>query len=63
MYYNNDEGIYQGKILLKQGFYNYTFATVDENKTVNTNEINGTFYQTENEYTVIVLLQTIWWFI
>ena len=52
--YDFEDKSYQGQILLKQGFYNYTFATVDENKTVNTNEINGTFYQTENEYTVIV---------
>jgi len=51
--YNFADNSYQGQILLKQGFYNYTFATVDENKTVDTNQINGTFFQTENEYTVI----------
>ena len=51
--YNFEDNSYQGQILLKQGFYNYTFATVDENKTVDTNQINGTFFQTENEYTVI----------
>ena len=52
--YNVDTASYQGNILLKQGFYNYTFATVDENKNINTNEITGSFFQTENEYTVIV---------
>ena len=52
--YNVDTASYQGNILLKQGFYNYTFATVDENKNRNTNEITGSFFQTENEYTVIV---------
>ena len=41
-------------IQLKQGFYNYTFATVDDNQLVDTNQINGTFFQTENQYTVIV---------
>ena len=51
--YNFADNSYQGQILLKQGFYNYTFATVNENKTVDTNQINGTFFQTENEYTVI----------
>lgn len=51
--YNVDASAYQGNIMLKQGFYNYTYATVDENKNVNTNEITGSFFQTENEYTVI----------
>ena len=51
--YNVDASAYQGNIMLKQGFYNYTYATVDENKKVNTNEITGSFFQTENEYTVI----------
>ena len=52
--YNFNNSMYTGSVLLKQGFYNYTFATVDESGNVNTNEINGTFFQTENEYTVIV---------
>lgn len=53
MTYNSDENIYQASILLKQGFYNYTYVTVDKNNKVNLNEINGSFFQTENEYTVI----------
>jgi hypothetical protein len=54
LFYNFESKSYQGKILLKQGFYNYTFATVDKKNTVDTNQINGTFFQTENEYTVLV---------
>jgi hypothetical protein len=54
MYYNPKNQTYTGNILLKQGFYNYTFATVGADNIVNTNEINGTFFQTENEYTVLV---------
>lgn len=53
LFYDFNSKAYKGSILLKQGFYNYTFATVDENKIVDTNEINGTFFQTENQYTVI----------
>jgi hypothetical protein len=53
MSYNFEDSCYQAEVLLKQGFYNYTFATVDENETVNTNDINGSFFQTENVYTVI----------
>ncbi|KOY51069.1 DUF5103 domain-containing protein [Polaribacter dokdonensis] len=52
--YNFDDSTYRGSVLMKQGFYNYTFATVDEFGIVNTNEINGSFFQTENQYTVIV---------
>ena len=54
MYYNQKNQTYNANILLKQGFYNYTFATIGTDNFVNTNEINGTFFETENEYTVIV---------
>jgi hypothetical protein len=53
MTYNFENNSYQGSLLFKQGFYNYTYATVDKFNKVNTNEINGTFFETENEYTVI----------
>lgn len=52
MTYNFKNNSYQGEILLKQGFYNYTFATVSNN-IINTNDVTGNFYQTENQYTVI----------
>jgi hypothetical protein len=54
MYYNPKNQKYTANILLKQGFYNYTFATIDDDNFVNTNEINGSFFETENEYTVLV---------
>jgi hypothetical protein len=53
LYYDFEDNSYKGNLLLKQGFYNYTFATVDTFGKVDTNEINGTFFQTENSYTVI----------
>jgi hypothetical protein len=54
MYYNPQSQKYTASILLKQGFYNYTFATRGADNIVNTNDINGSFFETENEYTVIV---------
>lgn len=51
--YNEANGMYQGKILLKQGFYNYKFATKNKNS-VDFNEIGGNFYQTENDYMILV---------
>ena len=53
MEYDFENKSYTVAILMKQGFYNYTFATIDNYGSVNTNEVNGTFFQTENEYKVI----------
>ncbi|WP_299156865.1 DUF5103 domain-containing protein [uncultured Tenacibaculum sp.] len=54
MKYNAANKIYETAILFKQGFYNYNYVTLDKNNTINLNEIDGSFYQTENEYTVVV---------
>lgn len=53
MRYDFEDSSYKADILFKQGFYNYTFATRDNYGNVNANEINGSFFQTENQYTVI----------
>ena len=54
LFYNLEDKSYQGQIKLKQGFYNYTYATVNAYNIVDTSQINGTYFQTENEYTAIV---------
>lgn len=59
MHYNESEKMYEGSILLKQGFYNYTFVGVDKNNNINTRLIRGSFFETENEYTVIVYYKPI----
>ena len=51
--YDEKDGLFKGKVLLKQGFYNYKFATKAGN-TVDFNEISGNFQQTENTYLVLV---------
>lgn len=53
MTYNTVTKSYEAAILLKQGFYNYTYATLDANNVVDSNEILGSYFETENEYTVI----------
>jgi len=53
MTYNSETKSYEAAILLKQGFYNYTYATLDANNVVDSNEILGSYFETENEYTVI----------
>jgi len=52
--YNSETGHYESSILLKQGFYNYTYVTLDKQNIINNTEINGSFDETENEYTVLV---------
>lgn len=49
------KGIYEKAILIKQGFTNYKYVIADKNGNIdNENAIDGNFYQTENEYTVLV---------
>lgn len=54
MTYDSSQKIYKATLPFKQGFYNYNYATLDNNKNVDLYEVDGSFYQTENEYTVIV---------
>tara|TARA_B100001564_G_scaffold188232_1_gene158047 strand:+ start:996 stop:2252 length:1257 start_codon:yes stop_codon:yes gene_type:complete len=53
MIYNKSLEAYEAKILLKQGFYNYKYVA----KTLsgwNLNLISGNFYQTDNNYKILV---------
>jgi len=53
MVFNNDTNSYEAKLLLKQGFYNYKYILKSGNELL-LNGISGNFYQTENNYTVLV---------
>ncbi|UOB18363.1 DUF5103 domain-containing protein [Abyssalbus ytuae] len=52
--FNPETGLLEGKLLLKQGFYNYKYVKTDEKGTVDYNFISGNKYQTENDYLVLV---------
>jgi hypothetical protein len=54
MSYDPSSRTYKANILLKQGFYNYTYVTEDNSGTISQADIRGNFSKTENEYTVIV---------
>ena len=41
-------------ILLKQGFYNYKYVKVSDKGVVDLNFVGGSFWQTENSYTILV---------
>lgn len=55
MEYNESRGQYEAQILLKQGYYNYQYTTVDR-KTgrQDDNELQGNWYETENSFTIIL---------
>ncbi|MBO4906925.1 MAG: DUF5103 domain-containing protein [Bacteroidaceae bacterium] len=52
--YDEAAGIYEGSLLLKQGYYNYQFVQADSEGRGVTNHTEGNFYQTENEYIILV---------
>lgn len=55
MDYNKDKGIYEKALMIKQGFVNYQYTIADKNGRINNeNAIDGNFYQTENNYLVLV---------
>jgi hypothetical protein len=55
MDFNPANALYEKAILIKQGFTNYQYLTVNNKGFIDQeNAIDGNFYQTENEYTVLV---------
>ena len=52
--FNEATGHYETQVLFKQGFYNYTYVAVDRNNQLDRNKVEGSFYQTENDYAVVV---------
>lgn len=59
LFYNEASGLYEVQILMKQGFYNYQFITIDPNGNFNNHDIDGSYYQTENDYTILVYYRKI----
>ena len=56
--YNPKKNKYEQSIILKQGFYNYQYALYDStNNTINLNYIEGSHYETKNEYYIYVYLK------
>lgn len=54
MVYDEQKGLYQGQILLKQGYYSYQYVLQQPNGTVTYLPSEGSFYQTENTYQAFV---------
>ena len=55
MEFNSKKGIYEKAIMIKQGFTNFQYVVADsKGKIDEQNAIDGNFYQTENNYFVLV---------
>jgi hypothetical protein len=55
MTYNFEKKTYEASIFLKQGYYNYAYAFLpNRSETGDLTFIEGSFWQTENEYTIYV---------
>jgi len=54
MIYDSYTDTYRNSRLFKQGFYNYKYVVVNRDGTIDQGAICGNFWQTENEYTVLV---------
>jgi len=55
MYFDETRKMYYLDALFKQGYYNYMFAT-ENNGFIDSEKIEGSWYETENNYTVLVYL-------
>lgn len=57
MTYNANTGFYEKTLLLKEGYYNYTYATKDiknKNALLSIAETDGNYWQSENTYLILV---------
>jgi len=54
MQYDEKSDSYKNTRLFKQGFYNYKYVLVNRDGSIDSGAIDGNFWQTENDYTVLV---------
>ncbi len=54
MKYDSKSESYRNTRLFKQGFYNYKYVLVNRDGSIDEGAVSGDFWETENDYTVIV---------
>ena len=54
MVFNPEKGKYETHLLMKQGYYDYTYVAVDKSAPFAHSEFDGNYYETENLYTILV---------
>lgn len=58
MIFNTEKGVYEKTLLLKQGYYNYSYVTMQDNKqsaaSISFENTEGNYWGTENGYMILV---------
>lgn len=54
MIFNSQKGMYETHLLMKQGYYDYTYVSVDKNDPSIRTQLDGNYFETENLYTILV---------
>jgi hypothetical protein len=57
MSFNSEKGMYEKTLFLKQGYYNYSYVTIDQNdqsRRLSFDYTEGNYWETENNYTILV---------
>ena len=54
MNFNTETGRYENTAFMKQGYYNYTYISVDKDDPAKRIELEGNYWETENSYTILV---------
>ena len=54
MRFNAEKGIYENTQYLKQGYYSYGYTLVDKNDVAKRTDLDGNYWETENNYTILV---------
>ncbi len=59
MNYQPEKGKYELAVPMKQGYYNYTFVTVDTNDPQQISTYEGNHWETENSYTIFIYYKSL----
>ncbi len=54
MRFNETTGLYEASVFMKQGYYSYTYIEEDRNGIDLSNSLEGNYWETENNYTILV---------
>jgi hypothetical protein len=62
MTYNAEKGVYEKTLVLKQGYYSYTYVTKDmgnRRAVALTETTDGDYWETENDYTILIYYRSL----
>ncbi len=54
MTFNDETKLYEGSVFMKQGYYAYTYILGDEKAADYNNTLEGNYWETENNYTILI---------